>query len=163
MKLDDLMGENAGWHYIQAVVKDITDKIQQFPEDPDGYMERAGKYTAAGFHKEAVSDFTQVIRLDPENLEAQYSRGLSYAELGEHQKAIDDYSRLIDLYYSVPPVYHSRGVSREAEGDLGQAINDYVQAFRLDPKSSRFRQTLDRFSDAVIDHSEDLDALAGTA
>ena len=36
MKLDDLMGEDAAKHYIQAVVKEITEKIRQFPEAPSG-------------------------------------------------------------------------------------------------------------------------------
>ena len=88
MKLEDLKKDS--WRYaVQAMVGDLTDRIRESPDDPEGYIARGRKYAdVGGFHKDAVQDFSKVIELDGGNLQGFYFRGLSHSELGEHTKAI---------------------------------------------------------------------------
>jgi tetratricopeptide (TPR) repeat protein len=159
MKLEDL--KKNSWRYaVQTMVKDLTDRIRESPDDPEGYLARGRKYAdIVGFHKDAVEDFSKVIELDGSNLLGFYFRGLSLSELGEHTKAIDDYSVAIQIGYSFAPAHHKLGVSYEALGDQKRAIYHYVAAARLDPNTSLYRETLDRYTQAALNQTENPEVL----
>ena len=159
MKLEDLKKDS--WRYaVQAMVGDLTDRIRESPDDPEGYIVRGRKYAdVGGFHKDAVQDFSKVIELDGGNLQGFYFRGLSHSELGEHTKAIYDYSEAIKIAYSFTSAHHKLGVSYEALGDQTNAIYHYVKAASLDPDTSLYKQTLDRYTDAALNQPEDPEVL----
>ena len=159
MKLEDLKKDP--WRYaVQAMVKDLTDRIQESPDDPEVYLARGRKYAdVGGFHEDAVKDFSKVIELDGGNLQGFYFRGSSQSELGEHTKAIDDYREAIKIAYSFAPAHHKLGVSYEALGDQKSAIYHYVKAASLDPDTSLYKQTLDRYTDAAHNQPEDPEVL----
>ena len=50
MKLEDLKKDS--WRYaVQAMVGDLTDRIRESPDDPEGYIARGRKYAdVGGFH-----------------------------------------------------------------------------------------------------------------
>ena len=69
MKLEDLKKDS--WRYaVQAMVGDLTDRIRESPDDPEGYIARGRKYAdVGGFQKDAVQDFSKVTGLDGGNLQ----------------------------------------------------------------------------------------------
>ena len=71
--------------------------IQNRPDFPGAYNNRAVAYREMGQHDQALQDLNHAIWLNPDFAEAYYNRGLTYRSLGQQAMAQQDLKRAAEL------------------------------------------------------------------
>ena len=110
----------------------LTRLIQQQPNNPTAYYERAELYRNKSDYDHAIADYSQVIKLRPDDGTAYYFLGVSYDAIGNQAGAFDNYTKAIELA-PTEWVFLGRGSIYVKRGDLDHALNDFTEAIRLGP------------------------------
>lgn len=81
----------------QAAIEEQSALIQQQPEQPSHYVNRAFAHTQAGNHDDALRDYERACELDPENENIFFLRGCFYMDRQEDELALQDFNRTLEL------------------------------------------------------------------
>ncbi len=119
-------------------VEQFTKAIEQFPEDPSGYLFRARAQTKLGKANAARIDYGEVVRLvdAPSQVPALRARASAFLELGRHADALQDLKAALVLQPNDEDSLMLRGRTHEMAKELKSAVKDYSQVIRLSPKSA---------------------------
>ncbi|GAB3463107.1 tetratricopeptide repeat protein [Actinophytocola sediminis] len=116
---------------------DLHDVIDQDPNYPDYYFDRADIHRKLGDLASAVADYDHAITLTPPFWELHYNRADVKAELGDHDGAIADLSYVVELE---PDELDARmnliGLLLET-GDLPAASTHTEEGLRRHPTEAR--------------------------
>jgi len=80
---------NLGKHHLAVPCYDQA--LEQSPEKPHYYHERAKSLQAIGDHDRALKDFTLVIEMQPTNARAMFRRAFSFKAQGNYVDAAEDF------------------------------------------------------------------------
>jgi len=90
IRLYEVMWREGDWSQKEQEIGTLTDEyVRRYPEDPDGYFERARLYLKANRPKEAMAEFENVLRFNPNYALAYNSLGYYNLAVGEYAKAED--------------------------------------------------------------------------
>lgn len=126
----------------RGTAKEITKGITRYPEDAEGWFDRANARSSTGDFRGAEADYTMALKLGlrfREAIAAYGNRAIARAELGEIEGAIEDCTAIIDrrpnnrrLLYTA---YMKRAVLREKQGDSDGAAGDRKVAALVCPRT----------------------------
>jgi tetratricopeptide (TPR) repeat protein len=136
-------------NYDEAVAA-FGQGLELWPEDTQGWYDRASAYSEKGDYDKAAADYGRAIELAPENAEGYYGRGSAYLQrgfansdagqailsMGDFARAITDCDKAIELDPKMGQAYFRRGQAYHARGDRSRAIADYTKALELLPEWS---------------------------
>ncbi|QEG00486.1 lipoprotein NlpI [Stieleria maiorica] len=81
----------------QAAIDEQSALIEQQPEQPAHYVNRAFAHTQAGNHDDALNDYRRACELDPENEHIFFLRGCFLMDRQEDELALEDFNRALEL------------------------------------------------------------------
>lgn len=107
----------------------LDEYVRRFPDDPDGYILRAGVYTWSGRMPQAIADLEKLIALNPNYASAYNTLGYYWLSQGDYRKA-EEYLRRYRFLApdqanpndSLGELYLSIGRYEEAEEFLKKAL-----------------------------------------
>jgi tetratricopeptide (TPR) repeat protein len=146
----------------RGACEDCAFMIQQWPENPEGFTQRADVHARAGDMPAAVEDYSAALSLDPRHPYAYFQRGRLKAASGDLRGAVSDFTihmehddcgRLSGLL--------NRGPAKHKLGDLNGAIADLDEAMQLERsgpiyaplKRGRVKMTAGDYHGAIADFS----------
>ncbi len=107
--------------------------IEEDPNHPDYYFDRAGLLVKAGRDEDAIADYTAAVTVGPPYAEPYYNRGEILMRLGDLDGAVRDFTRVLDLDPTFVDAYVNRASLLFEIGDLGQAESDVREGLELAP------------------------------
>jgi tetratricopeptide (TPR) repeat protein len=122
-------------------VADLTTVIDLFPEEADGYLERANAHRKAGRSAEALADYQRAIDRNPPP-EAYYNRAGLLADLGRFDDALADYDTVLDLDPDHVDTLINRASLHYDRADLAAARADIEHGLALAPDNAQLLCTL---------------------
>ena len=135
-------------------IKDLTQKIQDNPNESKNYYQRGREYHNQHKYNLAITDLTKAVELRQRELSDAYQhrgnavellsrelsdayqhRGNAYYRKDDYDNAIADYTRAIEFEIRRDDEisYFHRGESYAGQGDYGRAILDFTKAIELVP------------------------------
>ncbi|HEY4017793.1 MAG TPA: tetratricopeptide repeat protein [Pseudonocardiaceae bacterium] len=120
---------------------DLTTVIDLFPEDTDGYLERANVHRNAGRVEEALADYQRSIDRNPP-AEAYYNRAGLLADLSRVDEALADYDTVLDLDPGHLDTLINRAGLHYDRDDLPAARVDVEHGLSLDQDNAQLLCTL---------------------
>jgi len=111
-----------------------TNFIFQYPDFPDGYINRSDYYLKINQPQLALSDTDYLLNLNPNNPAAYQNRGHAYYQLRQWQAEIDAYTKVIKINPHFVKIYVDRGAAYFILGKDKNALNDFNKALELDPE-----------------------------
>lgn len=127
----------------QAAVDELTQLINDQPQQPSHYVNRAFAWTQMQSYAEAAKDFDRALELDPENEEIVLLRGIFRMNCQERELALADFERVLALV-----------------GDHDTA-REYRAALLLQLR--RFEEAIEDFAQLIAKHPENHNAYSGRA
>lgn len=124
------------WRYNKA--------IEQDPNNPHAYNDRAAVWKKRKEFDKAIADYTKAIERDPNNPYAYNIRGNTFIAKKELDKALVDYNKAIELDPQFAPAYNGRGVILREKGEFEKALADYEKAVALSPTDRLYKQNLEK-------------------
>jgi serine/threonine protein kinase/WD40 repeat protein/Flp pilus assembly protein TadD len=115
--------------------------IQQNPEIPEAYRQRASIHVRLGDPQKAVADLDEGIQRKsrssggPSMGEWYRQRGQLHSRLGHFDKAVDDFSECI-LRQPTASAFYSRGLNYERLQDYSKAVADLEKSLEMDSNHS---------------------------
>lgn len=107
----------------------LDEYVRRYPDDPDGFFERANFFLKSNRPKEAMAEFETVLRFNPNYAPAYNSLGYYNLAVGDYAKAEDYLKRYRFLapdqanpYDSLGEFYATVGRYEEAEESLKKAL-----------------------------------------
>lgn len=82
-------------HYstdIQGALRDINSAIEEEPNAPYVYFNRANLYQKSGMYEEAEQDYTRVLEMSPGDGAAYLKRGETYSQQFRTVEAMKDFA-----------------------------------------------------------------------
>ncbi len=122
-------------------VADFTTVIDLFPEEADGYLERANAHRKAGRSTEALADYQRAIDRNPPP-EAYYNRAGLLTDLGRFDDALADYDTVLDLDPDHIDTLINRASLHYDRDDLPAARADVDHGLTLAPDNAQLLCTL---------------------
>ncbi len=110
-----------------------TNVIENNPEHPLGYFNRALAFRDKGMHIDAIADFDRVIELQPSNADAYLERGNVYSFVGSYDRAIDDFNAVFKLNRELYHTFFYRGNAHFNKEDFVNALKDYRSFTAYEP------------------------------
>ncbi len=131
----DLMAGRVG-----DAVRELSEAIQENPDDVEAYQQRALAYIALNRPEEALRDGQSAVRLAPDEVESHFARGKALMINGLLDQAIKDLSTVIDESDDsvegtkrLAEAHHQCGLAWAAQGDLRAAIKNLTRAIHNAP------------------------------
>jgi tetratricopeptide (TPR) repeat protein len=118
---------------IQALAE-YDQIIDEDPNHPDYYFDRAGLLVKAGRDDEAIADYTAAVTVGPPYPEPYYNRGEIRMRHGDVAGAIQDFSRVLDLDPTFVDAFVNRASLLLESGALREAEADIQAGLELDPR-----------------------------
>ena len=81
---------------VGDAVRELSEAIQENPDDVEAYQQRALAYIALNRPEEALRDGQSAVRLAPDEVESHFARGKALMINGLLDQAIKDLSTVID-------------------------------------------------------------------
>jgi tetratricopeptide (TPR) repeat protein len=112
--------------------------IEQNPDNPESYRQRASIFVRLGDLQKAVADYDEAIQrkskssASPNLAEWYRQRGQLQSRLGYFAKAVDDYSECI-LRQPTAAAFYSRGWNYERLKEYSKAVADLQKSLEMDP------------------------------
>lgn len=117
----------------------INDAIENNPNLPYPYAERAHFEFLAGDFKKCIADYTKAIALNPKEMDYRINRAIAYEKLQDYESAFTDYTIVLRTQPKSEKAWFNRGNLlyklrryEEAEKDFSQAIlmhSEYAMAY----------------------------------
>jgi len=117
-------------------VADLTEVIELFPEECDGYLVRGDAHRRAGRVDEALADYECAISRNRPN------RAVLLCELGREREALGDYDAALDLDPDHLPTLINRAAMHHARDAGPAARRDVEHGLDLDPDNPQLLCTL---------------------
>ncbi|MEJ0033704.1 MAG: tetratricopeptide repeat protein [Bacteroidota bacterium] len=114
----------------------LDEAIEESPNMPTAYAQRAYSNFQKGKFAEALKDYDKAIALDDSEPEYFLARGMTKERLKDPQKAYDDYSAAIKLNENFDKAYLNRGNILIKLELFKEAVDDYTNAIKYSPKNS---------------------------
>ena len=135
-------------------IEDLTQEIQDNPNDSKNYYQRGREYHNQRKYNLAITDLTKAVELRCRELSDAYQhrgnaiellscdlsdayqhRGNAYRRKGDYDNAIADYTLAIEFEIRRDDKisYFHRGESYVGQGNCGRAILDFTKAIKLVP------------------------------
>lgn len=132
-----------------------TNFIAQYPQFPDGYLNRSDYYLTMDKPRLALRDTDTLLKIYPQNAPALQNRGHAYLELRQWQAEIEAYTKVIELNPGFTSIYVDRGTAYYMLGKDDLALNDYNRALRQNPLevNALFNRGMVYFYDKEYRHS----------
>jgi tetratricopeptide (TPR) repeat protein len=105
--------------------------IEEDPNHPDYYFDRAGLLVRAGRDEDAIADYTSAVTVGPPYAEPYYNRGEILMRLGDLDGAVRDFSRVLDLDPTFVDAYVNRASLLFEGGYLDDAEDDIREGLAL--------------------------------
>jgi tetratricopeptide (TPR) repeat protein len=71
--------------------------VENHPENPGSFIDRADAYVLSGNYKYAILDYGMALDLDPTNPATWLNRGKDYIKTGNNKQACNDFIRAVRL------------------------------------------------------------------
>lgn len=110
-----------------------TNFIAQYPQFPDGYLNRSDYYLTMGKPRLALRDTGILLKFDPQNAAAYQNQGHAFFQLHQWRAEVKAYSRVIELNPNMASIYVDRGAAFFFLGEDHLALEDFNRALRKDP------------------------------
>jgi Tfp pilus assembly protein PilF len=116
------------------IIKSLTEKLIQNPEDANALYRRGQVYASKGAYGLAITDFSDSLRLNSKDVEAYNNRCWARTVIGELQAALKDCNEALRLRPSFVDALDSRGLLNLKSGQTKNAIADFDAALKLNPR-----------------------------
>jgi len=113
----------------------FTQAIQNNPNDPSAYYQRAMALTKRGEHQAAMEDYNKALQLNPQMAEAYDGRGEVYAKMNDATRAHQDFSKAIEINPELASAYKHRA------DNLTAYAKTPAGKIEVDAKLEQFRKT----------------------
>jgi len=126
----ETMWKDGAWETKEKEIGTLLDEyVRRYPDDPEGYFNRANFYLKANRPKEAMAEYETVLRFNPNFAQAYNSLGYYSLAVGDYAKAEDYLKRYRFLapdqanpYDSLGEFYATVGRYDDAEESLKKAL-----------------------------------------
>lgn len=115
------------------VVEEISQAINQNPQNSTIIARRGEIYKLRGDYQEALADFNRAIIIDPSYAWAIAHRGDTYRRIERYQEAIADFTQAIAINPNYIWAIAHRGVTYERIERYEESLVDLNQAIELSP------------------------------
>lgn len=133
---EDLRGMMEGSDKIdyEKMVELFTDGINQFPDKPSLYNNRAiARYKMQDYNG-ALADLNKALELSPNYPDAHYNSGLAKLKLKNYSGAIEDFKKVTDIVSKDHNAYYNSALAKYLTGKKEEALEDLSKALSLSPK-----------------------------
>ncbi|MBU6463888.1 MAG: caspase family protein [Bradyrhizobium sp.] len=138
------------------IIKSLTDKLIQNPDDANALYRRGQVYASKGAYSLAITDFSDSLRLNSKDVEAYNNRCWARTVIGELQAALKDCNEALRLRPSFVDALDSRGLLNLKSGQTKNAIADFDAALKLNPRltSSLYGRGLAKQRNGAVSEGE---------
>ncbi|MDE2332456.1 MAG: caspase family protein [Bradyrhizobium sp.] len=138
------------------VIKSLTEKLIQNPNDANALYRRGQVYASKGAYNLAISDFSDSLKLNSKDVEAYNNRCWARTVIGELQAALKDCNEALRLRPSFVDALDSRGLLNLKNGQTKNAIADFDAALKLNPRltSSLYGRGLAKQRNGAVSEGE---------
>jgi len=149
-------GTPAGAFADDPIIKSLTAKLADNPDDQNALYRRGQVYASKGAYGLAIKDFDDSLRLNPKDVEAFNNRCWTRTIIGELQAALKDCNEALRLRPNFVDALDSRGLVNLKSGQTKNAIADFDAALKINPRltSSLYGRGLARQRNGAIPEGE---------
>lgn len=123
----------------QKLIEMLSDALDQYPNQPAQYNNRAlAKYNLEAYDS-ALVDLNKAIELSPKYAEAYYNRGLVHMKLKNYAGAIEDFGVVTALNEKDQNAFYNSSVAYYLSGKKEEAISELDKALKLLPDFDKAR------------------------
>src|SRR5258708_7241558 len=116
------------------LVKSLTAKLADNPDDASALYRRGQVYASKGAYNLAIKDFDSSIRLNPKDVEAFNNRCWARTVIGSLKADLKDCNEALRLRPNFVDALDSRGLVNLKSGQTKNAIADFDAALRINPR-----------------------------
>jgi hypothetical protein len=116
------------------LVKSLTAKLADNPDDASALYRRGQVYASKGAYNLAIKDFDSSIRLNPKDVEAFNNRCWARTVIGDLKAALRDCNEALRLRPNFVDALDSRGLVNLKSGQTKNAIADFDAALKINPR-----------------------------
>ena len=116
------------------LVKSLTAKLADNPDDASALYRRGQVYASKGAYNLAIKDFDSSIRLNPKDVEAFNNRCWARTVIGDLKAALKDCNEALRLRPNFVDALDSRGLVNLKSGQTKNAIADFDAALKINPR-----------------------------
>jgi hypothetical protein len=116
------------------LVKSLTAKLADNPDDASALYRRGQVYASKGAYNLAIKDFDGSIRLNPKDVEAFNNRCWARTVIGDLKAALKDCNEALRLRPNFVDALDSRGLVNLKSGQTKNAIADFDAALKINPR-----------------------------
>jgi hypothetical protein len=127
-------GSTPGALADDPLIKSLTAKLADNPDDASALYRRGQVYASKGAYNLAIKDFDGSIRLNPKDVEAFNNRCWARTVIGDLKAALKDCNEALRLRPNFVDALDSRGLVNLKSGQTKNAIADFDAALRINPR-----------------------------
>ena len=116
------------------LIKSLTAKLTDNPDDASALYRRGQVYASKGAYNLAIKDFDSSIRLNPKDVEAFNNRCWARTVIGDLKAALKDCNEALRLRPNFVDALDSRGLVNLKSGQTKNAIADFDAALKINPR-----------------------------
>jgi Tfp pilus assembly protein PilF len=116
------------------LIKSLTAKLTDNPDDASALYRRGQVYASKGAYNLAIKDFDSSIRLNPKDVEAFNNRCWARTVIGDLKAALRDCNEALRLRPNFVDALDSRGLVNLKSGQSKNAIADFDAALKINPR-----------------------------
>jgi caspase domain-containing protein/tetratricopeptide repeat protein len=116
------------------LIKSLTAKLTDNPDDASALYRRGQVYASKGAYSLAIKDFDSSIRLNPKDVEAFNNRCWARTVIGDLKAALRDCNEALRLRPNFVDALDSRGLVNLKSGQTKNAIADFDAALKINPR-----------------------------
>ncbi len=116
------------------LIKSLTAKLADNPDDASALYRRGQVYASKGAYNLAIKDFDSSIRLNPKDVEAFNNRCWARTVIGDLKAALKDCNEALRLRPNFVDALDSRGLVNLKSGQTKNAIADFDAALKINPR-----------------------------
>jgi len=116
------------------LIKNLTAKLTDNPDDASALYRRGQVYASKGAYNLAIKDFDSSIRLNPKDVEAFNNRCWARTVIGDLKAALKDCNEALRLRPNFVDALDSRGLVNLKSGQTKNAIADFDAALKINPR-----------------------------
>lgn len=113
-----------------------SDVINQYPDNYEAYLYRAGFYRDTGDFDKAFRDYAASIAAKPDFAKAYVNRGLLYQALRRYNLAMADLNKAVEIRPEDCKILINRANTFGLMGNFDAALDDFNHILSIDPKNA---------------------------
>ena len=118
---------------IKKIITDLTNKIENNPNDGDAFYNRAYYKSISKDLQGAIKDYTKSIEINSNDSEAFENRALIKSKLFDYEGALKDIKKSIEINPNNAQHYWNSSLIKVGLRDFKGALVDYKKSSQLDP------------------------------